>query len=191
MNWLNFIKENDFKKFLTLFYKQTENCVINNGGVIVKQVNSFSRITFKGFFSCLASTAIAPSLNANVWQNGINKIVIFATVDHILKYEHTVFIAVIIEDLGLNLDMLSKHIKAELLHFKNVKFISLGSCGEINSIAIISLIKKSVAKNGLAVKTNKRFFIFLFNGYRSERKVGLNLIITENKCKIKSAFCRF
>ena len=152
--------------------------------MVIKQVNRLSRVLFKRTATLFAYGTVVPFLDADVGQNSINEIVIFATVDHILKYEHTVFIAVIIEQLGFNLDMLSEHIKAKLLHTENVKFEALGSCRKIYSVTKVTLIEKTVAKNGLSVKTNEGFVSSLFDRYRSESKIGFNLILAEKKCEI-------
>ena len=99
----------------------------------------------------LGCGAVEPLFEADGGEGGIKHEAIAAAVDHVLKNDHSVLVAVVVKERMLDLDMLSKHIESELFHLQNVVFKTLGGGGGIDSVAEVALVEKSVEEIGLAV----------------------------------------
>ena len=121
-------------------------------------------------------------LQSNSGKRSIANKRIISIIYHILHNHHSVQIAIIVENIGLNLYMLTKKIKSERFHRKNISLIFLRRCGGENSIAKIALVKKSVQKYWFAIKTNKLFFASILNRNLASRKIRLYAIALRFNC---------
>ena len=124
------------------------------------------------------------SLFADSRQSGVDQKAVIARVDHILKYQHAVFVAVVVKLLVLDLDMLSEHIKSERFHFLYIVKKSVGRCGGVYAVGVIALIEKSVAEYRLAVKGNVTLAVSSLDSDRAESEIRADLIISVCKSKI-------
>ena len=119
---------------------------------------------------------VGEGFQSNRRKGGIAEEGIVAIVHHILEDDHTVLITIIIEQLGLDLDVLTQGIEAERFHRKDVVLVALRRRGGINTVAVISLIEERMEKVGFAVQTETTDSVYLANIQRSDREVRIHLI---------------
>ena len=119
----------------------------------------------------LAAVVIAPLLfaaaepvifiildaDADIRQNTRKDISdILAAADHILPDYHAESVAVIVPAQGLDLDMLSEHIKAEALHLGDIKYHRFVVGWSQTAVAPIALIEQAALEIGLVIEHKAR-----------------------------------
>ena len=75
-----------------------------------------------------------------------------AAIYHVLPYDHTEAVTVIVPPGGLNLHMLAQHIESKFFHLGNVIDQSIVGRGGIESVRPVALIQDSIQKEGLVIQ---------------------------------------
>ena len=119
---------------------------------------------------------VAPLLKVQRRKHRVPHIAVHAVVDHVLKDDHAEPVAVVIEPVRLDLDMLAQRVEAERFHGKDVLLKPFGRRGRIQSVAPVTLIQKSVEDIRLAVQTQARDAADRLDRKRAQRKIGLHRI---------------
>ena len=158
-----------------------EDRVIAYAGVVVKQSERFLAGFFKQIFSIIGRSMRNAFFHTDGWEGSIDKEGIFSAVHHVLKDDHALLIAFVIEDIRLDLDVLAEHIEAERFHRADIETEALGRGGHINAVAEIALIEKSVEEIWLAVERDIIFAIDTVDAYGTERKIGAHGILAVGK----------
>ena len=104
-------------------------------------------------------------------QCRVNDKAVIAAVYHVLKDRHAVYIAVVIKDVRLDLNMLAEHIEAQLLHFKYIVPPSRLVSGEKDTVRPIPLIQQSVEEIRSAVEKYVLFAAGATHAYLALSKV--------------------
>ena len=121
--------------------------------------------------------AVVQLLNADSGQRRIPQEIVIAIIDHVLENDHAQFIALVIELFRLYLDMLTKGVKAQPLHGKNIVSIALwhGRCE--NAVRPIALIQQPVEEIGLAIEAQAGVLAFLFDLQCADGKIRFDAIL--------------
>ena len=107
-------------------------------------------------------------------QDRIPQETVFPAVDHILENHHAQAVAVVVELLRLNLDMLPQHVEAQALHGPDVRLITFRLCGRVQPVAPVPLVQQAVKEVRLSVEAQPRFSLHHADRQRPQGKVGLH-----------------
>ena len=116
-------------------------------------------------------------------QNGIQEIAVFPVVDHVLKDDHPQPVAVVIELLRLDFDVLAQGVEAQGFHGQDVFFIGLRAGGGVQAVAPVALVQKAVKKIGLAVEAQAGDAADFPDGDRPQGEVGAHPVFAAGQGK--------
>ena len=102
-----------------------EDRVIDDRGVVVEKTDGHFAVGFECGAADVARLVADALSQTDRGQSCVNKETVFTAVDHILKDDHTVFVAVIVEPLRLNFDVFTQHVESQFLHSENITLIFL------------------------------------------------------------------
>ena len=134
-------------------------------------------------------TAVISFLEMQSRENRIPQITVIPVVDHILKDNHPQPVTVVIEQLRLNLDVLTQHVKAKCLHRQNILFKSLCIGRRIKAVTPISLIQQAVEEIRLSVQAKTRNPVDRLHRQRTKGKIALHPIFSGYNCKVIQIRC--
>ena len=117
-------------------------------------------------------------------QNGIQEIAVFPVVDHVLKDDHPQPVAVVIELLRLDFDVLAQGVEAQGFHRQDVFFIGLRAGGGVQAVAPVALVQKAAKKIGLAVQAQAGDAADFPDGDRPQGEVGAHPVFAAGQRKI-------
>ena len=110
---------------------------------------------------------------------GIQHMILFSTVDHILPHQHSKPVTVIIPSHWFNLAMLADHIKTMLLCHLNVLDHRLITDRCQQTLWIISLVKYAILKIRNMIQTKPwNIVLILLHTETTHTKIACNLIFT-------------
>ena len=120
---------------------------------------------------------VVPLLNADGGKHGVPEIAVAAVVDYVLPDNHTQPVALIVEFLRLDFDVLAQGVEAETLHGEDIIGIAFRGGGGEQPLRPVALIQQTVEEIGFAVETQAGIFAYLFDFQRPDGKVGFHLIL--------------
>ena len=89
--------------------------------MVVEKGNGHGTVMLEDLTAALGCLVRNAALDACCRQSGVNEKAVIAAIHHILHNDHAVFVAIIVEQLGLDLDVLAQGIESKLFHLENVK----------------------------------------------------------------------
>ena len=108
---------------------------------------------------------------------------ILAAVNHVLEDDHTVLIAVVVEQIRLDFDVLAQHVKTELFHGQDIVTITLRCGGKVDAVAVVSLIQKAVEEHGFSVQTDIGLTVGRLDSDGAQGKIGFDRILAIGQSK--------
>gem|GEM_PF-130160 len=156
-----------------------EDRPVADAGVVFQLVHRVGRAAAEGIAASFiqVKTPVVPFLNADGGKHGVPEITVAAVVDHVLPDDHAQPVALIVEFLRLDFDVLAQGVEAETLHGEDIIGIAFRGGGGEQPLRPVALIQQTVEEPGLAVETQAGVFAHLFDFQRTDGKVGFHLIL--------------
>ena len=145
-----------------------------------------AKLAYRGFHAvkespsgglAMVETLVVQLFQAHRGQGGVAEEGVMPVVDHVLHDQHTQAVAVVVELLGLHLDVLAEGVEAQGLHGQDVLRVALRGGGGIEAVAPVALIQQSVEEVGLAVETEAGDAVHLFDLQGAKGEVGPHLVL--------------
>ena len=122
---------------------------------------------------------VAPLLvrQGNGGQNGIPDVAVVAVVDHVLEDDHAQLVALVVEFVGLNLDVLAEHIEAQRLHGENIVGKTLGAGRRQQTVGPVTLVQQTVEEVRFAVETQALILAHLLDLQTADGEIALHPVL--------------